>query len=181
MLAGDGALPPLRTNMINEYLLPCSCGRANPVGIRQAGETIQCACGTTLDVPTMRELRRLEPSQGKTNQPQTVWGPRQGLVFLGLLLAVMSLAACGYVYFVRMPTAPDLTTPQAQLDAIKPVDAWRYWGAVRGGIPAQPMADVAELLYRTQKARTEIRIALGFAVAGLALAASGLLVKPKRV
>ncbi len=148
--------------------------------MRQAGETIECACGAKLEVPTMRGLRRLEPALETPHPPRSVWGPRQGLLFLGLLLTAVSLAAGGYAFFATMPS-PDLTTSQEALDTVGPVEAWRYWMAVRDGIPSNPTGEVAAVLQRTRNARIEIQIALGCAVAGLALAASGLLVKPKRL
>jgi hypothetical protein len=166
--------------MSNEYLLPCQCGRTNRVNARQAGETIECTCGTKLDVPTMRELRHLEPVAAGTSRAKTVWGPRQGLAFIGLLTVVLSLGACGYFYFRVMPPARDFTTSQEDLDKTRPRDAWMYWRAARQGIPMNPTGDTLQVLERTQLARRGIRITLGLAVAGLALAASGLLFKPRR-
>ncbi len=167
--------------MTNEYLLPCDCGHSNRVGARQAGETIECACGARLDVPTMREMRRLEPVVEGAARHKTAWGPRQGLAFLGLLVAALGLAAGGYFYFIVTPRPTDFAATQAQLDSIGPADAWQYWKIVRKGIPLNLTGEAAESLEQARKARWGIRVSLGLTAAGLALAASGLLLKTRTV
>jgi hypothetical protein len=168
--------------MTSEYLLPCSCGRTNRVSVRQAGETVECAgCASKLDVPPMRELRRLEPVAAEAARPKAAWGTRQGLFFVGLLTLVLSLVVCGVFYFFVMPGPTKFMPTQAQLDNTRPGDAWRYWAAVRQGIPMNPTNEVVVVLQRTRLARLGIRVTLGLAVFGLALSASGLLFKSKKV
>lgn len=41
------------------YRLTCECGRAYPIESRQSGQTFQCECGKTLQIPTMLKMKRL--------------------------------------------------------------------------------------------------------------------------
>ncbi len=167
--------------MTSEYLLPCACGRTTRIGARQAGETIECECGSKLDVPTMREMRRLEPAGEAAVRPKAAWGPRQGLAFIGLLLTALSLSAYGYFQFVITPPSNlDFTPSQAQLDNMRPSEAWMYWRLMRQGSPTQLTPEANIVLVHTRYANIGKRVSLGLAVAGLALAASGRLLKPKK-
>ena len=42
-----------------QYRLTCKCGRAYPVETGQAGGTISCECGETIQIPTMMKIKRL--------------------------------------------------------------------------------------------------------------------------
>jgi hypothetical protein len=42
-----------------KYSLTCECGQSQPVEPRQAGQSLICACGKTLQVPTMLQIKRL--------------------------------------------------------------------------------------------------------------------------
>ncbi len=41
------------------FRLTCKCGRAYPVETRQAGGTISCECGETIQIPTMMKIKKL--------------------------------------------------------------------------------------------------------------------------
>ncbi len=41
------------------YRLTCECGRSYPIEPRQSGQTLQCECGKTLQIPTMLKMKRL--------------------------------------------------------------------------------------------------------------------------
>ena len=102
--------------MASDYLLPCTCGRTHRVSSRQAGDTVACACGASLEVPTMRELSRLEPAATGTPVRQKVWGLRQGLMFLGSVIAGGGLAAGSYFSLVAMPAPEESAASQADVD-----------------------------------------------------------------
>ncbi len=102
-------------------------------------------------------------------------------MFLGLLLTVASLAAGGYFQLVVKPRDLEFTPTQQQLDSIGPVDAWHYWTIVRRGMPLTMTGEASEALARSRQASLGTRVSLGLALAGLVLAASGLLVKPKEI
>lgn len=91
--------------MSQRYLLSCSCGRTIPVGVSQAGSTVVCSCGKSLDVPTIRGLKALPPD--KEAAAATFAKPAaatefnginlQGAMFvLGLLLTLAGLGLGGY-------------------------------------------------------------------------------------
>ena len=50
-----------------KYLLPCSCGKSVAVEVSQAGQSVRCPCGNTLDVPAMRLIRQLPPAVRRTS------------------------------------------------------------------------------------------------------------------
>ena len=79
--------------MAQQYLLPCSaCGAKTPVESRQAGETIVCQCGQSLNVPTLRGLRELETATDTRPvlPAKTKWSPLQGVLFsLGIVAALV--------------------------------------------------------------------------------------------
>ncbi len=80
--------------MADQYLLPCpQCSHVHRVGVAQAGQTLNCVCGASVDVPTLSGLRRLEPvTEAAATKTGGSWSPRHGLVFLGLAVTVASLA-----------------------------------------------------------------------------------------
>ncbi|MCA9269712.1 MAG: hypothetical protein KDA41_14630 [Planctomycetales bacterium] len=41
-----------------QYAVPCQCGHRVEVSATQAGATVKCTCGASLDVPTLSQLRR---------------------------------------------------------------------------------------------------------------------------
>jgi hypothetical protein len=109
--------------MSNHYLLPCTkCppGVHVVVDSHQAGLTVQCTCGTVLQVPTFRELSRLAKSDApaRAEIPST-WTWRESLVLLGAVLAFVSLPLLWYVYHKTPPHPSTFLTPVA---AIKTAD-----------------------------------------------------------
>jgi hypothetical protein len=166
--------------MMTEYLLPCRCGQTHRVSQRQSGEMLECSCGTRLVVPTLRELGSLEPAPVSALPAAHAWGARQKLFFVGLLVTLGCLVACGYFRFVQMPAVPEFATTSAELDKLKPADAWQFWATVRHGMPQNAPANLAYILDRIDQVQRKIVIALGGAAAGLVVAGCGLLVGTKK-
>lgn len=52
--------------MSSQYSVQCDCGASHPVSAMQAGATIACSCGRSVDVPMLSSLRR---SAGETPIP----------------------------------------------------------------------------------------------------------------
>lgn len=66
-----------------EYLLPCECGQSTRVTRAMAGQEITCACGKTLEVPTLRGFGDLAAAEDSA--PQVVeknhWAGMRGILF----------------------------------------------------------------------------------------------------
>jgi hypothetical protein len=98
--------------MPTKYLLPCSCGAKIPVEKSQAGQSVTCACGSALAVPTFREISRLEPMEQAAAEPARGWSPLQGMVFAaGLVMAAGGLLAAAFfgVQRAQLPTLDPAT------------------------------------------------------------------------
>ncbi len=138
-----------------KYLLPCSCGLEVAVEPAQAGQKVQCACGKQLDVPAMREIVRLEPIDvaGEAAPAKPAWGLRQGLLVLGSLLILCSLATAVYFYAKR-PQPMDL-------DSLNLVQVWQVWEELRLGVDRPPQPD--QQYYAQQMRSLHVRLS-GLAV-----------------
>src|SRR5438270_5564105 len=113
------------------YLLKCRCGNQVSVEVGRAGGQVTCKCGAQLDVPPLRQLRHL-PVAAAEEKRSAVWGTRQGVLTVSLLLAV-SLAAASIWSRVTQPTVPKFDpavygeTVEARLKSWTPGDAWMWW------------------------------------------------------
>jgi hypothetical protein len=116
---------------MTKYLLPCVCGRQLPVEAGQSGTALDCECGRTVDVPTMRELARLKTAK-ETQDPNAkpLWGWRQSIVFLGLLIVVGAVAFGAYMQFSRSKPF-DYAALHEKANELQPADAWGFWRAFR--------------------------------------------------
>ena len=119
--------------MSQTFVVPCSCGASIPVQISQAGATVHCSCGKTVDVPKLRELRKLEPVVEPDTKKRSSWSQLQGSLFVGGMLAIMiaSGSAC-YVWSFRQnfdTRKPDLSNVQFQYDIsdIPLTRSWELW------------------------------------------------------
>src|SRR6476660_2602728 len=89
-----------------KYLLPCpACNSRLPVETGQAGQTIRCSCGTSVEVPSIRGLRTLEPLADEPPAAAT-WTTRKGFLFLGAAISIGALLAAAVVAAFR-PSAND--------------------------------------------------------------------------
>lgn len=95
--------------MSERYLLVCECGRNLPVELGQAGGHIRCSCGREVDVPTLRQLRKLPlaPADYVADAPAWTW--QKATMFVGLLLVVAGAVFGAYTRWNR---------PLKPLDAI---------------------------------------------------------------
>jgi hypothetical protein len=90
--------------MSAQYLLPCSCGEKLRIVAAQAGEQVVCTCGKSVPVPTLRELRKLEPAPPEAgSQVATGWNAWNGLIFSGgaflCLAAIIGMLYAGVMIF----------------------------------------------------------------------------------
>lgn len=105
-----------------DYLLPCTCGQKTAVSTAQAGQTIRCACGADVHVPTMRELRALEQADKVTgSRPKTGvrrWEDRHRAAYLLVVGSLVCLGLAGYLWGT-LPPRPAQPQPQDIADAVE--------------------------------------------------------------
>ena len=114
------------------YLLPCACGRKIPVDSRQAGEIISCACGASLEVPTLLNLKTLERAEvsPQPETPKAAWSAGHRLVLLGVIVIFVA-GVIGVWLFLSRPTDPyaNLTPDQIResIQLLNPRSTWLVW------------------------------------------------------
>jgi hypothetical protein len=105
-----------------EYFLPCECGAQTVVSPAQAGQSVHCRCGITLQVPTMRGLRELEAasdSAAAIPRPEPQWDDRHRVAFLLALGAVTCLFVAAYLWF----SLPQIQGQPTEVDFVVAVDS----------------------------------------------------------
>jgi hypothetical protein len=162
------------------YLLPCNCGRKIPVQPRQAGETVACTCGASLEVPSLLRLRTLEQAEvaAEPQRPPTAWNAGHSIIFIGAVVIVASIVI-GILLYVYGPTDPyaNLTPEQMRqaAQALTPLGSWRLWLLLeRGGLEQRKRG--MEIVYAELQTQHRIYwalLAILFGI-GAALAAGGL-------
>jgi hypothetical protein len=78
------------------FVVTCSCGEKFRVRSSQAGEQLQCKCGATVSVPTIRALKQLETVKDEqavsAATPSTWQGPIFATGVLALFVGCLVLA-----------------------------------------------------------------------------------------
>ena len=121
--------------MPSSYLLPCKCGRKHPVGPAQAGEQMLCDCGNLLAIPTLLEMRKLEPAHATVaDRNATSWGVAQRTIVAGIVLCLVGVALVAY-FWLRRPQLPDDATirriVQQQVEGARPAELVWMWQTMR--------------------------------------------------
>lgn len=180
------------TSMKTAYLLPCACGRELEVDVSQAGSDIVCECGSSVGVPTIRQLKQLKVSR---TQPVIAaatrpgWTATQGTVFsLSLLVAIVALVFAGYQGLIFWSTTK-VNDPAAELirDMNQEVDGWTpevalgFFGneAAQGlGTPFTPFWTEIDKVHEASR----LRLIGGIIVAGVGLlgAAGAMIFRTKK-
>jgi hypothetical protein len=127
-----------------KYLLVCpSCGTTTPVGTGQAGQSVECTCGKTLDVPSIRGLQKL--TSVPDEQPAArAWSRRQGLAFLGCAIAGLAVVgAIGILLFRPAPVdAREFSVPvdteaiSKEVNAYSPAEGFRRFETIEVPLPS---------------------------------------------
>ncbi len=120
-----------------KYYLPCHCGHQLIVERSQAGETVHCTCGTSLQVPTLLQMNMLEEvtESATARKPSPTWGWRERLRLLGIILLIVSLIGGGVLLWSRPrndPFSPEEIQRAAR--ALAPVDTWENWQRMKQGL-----------------------------------------------
>lgn len=104
----------------------------------QAGQTMTCACGKSVEVPTLRGLSALDqPVEAKGQQdsrPQ--WTPVQGLLFaVGAAIAAVSVSVLIFVLMHKPPSVAEdpVKNNREKLDmsSMSSENIWKLWQALR--------------------------------------------------
>jgi len=120
---------------MSRYLLPCSCGRKIPIEPGQAGQTLSCECGASLKVPTMLEMAHLEELACESPpEKQTVWGIRQSLTLLGVVMVLGSLVLAVVAYRSR-PKTSSAELIRQHCQEFPPVESLYRWHQLRDDGP----------------------------------------------
>jgi hypothetical protein len=177
-----GAAVARIARMAKTYQLPCACGELHPVEAAQAGETLTCQCGRSVEVPSLLGLKKLQPlaETGKraAGRPAGRWTLGQGLLFAaGIVVCLCAVGLSAYWMDVRskllqVPVMEDDSLP-IQLERISkltPEQSWQVWADIRDqslGVRLPP----PHVLARKAAAgmRLQIQVALGVALLGAAM------------
>jgi hypothetical protein len=126
--------------MTQHFLLPCSCGQRVRVAASQAGGRVACVCGKSLDVPTMRGVRQLEPAPAESKvAARPAWSPVHGAAFaaglamagIGLVLIAFYLLQYARVVGHTRDFSPEvLAAEAAHIDRLTPLELLSEWSEV---------------------------------------------------
>lgn len=154
--------------MADRYLLVCkACGNGTPVARRQAGELLTCACGATLEVPTLLQLQKLEKVAESPEQAAAARGPawsvRHGVAVAGGVAILLGFAWIA-ILLLMWPKAPDEgfreEWTKINIERMSPARSLGYYDYLRKtglqGISPAEFEAYEDRLLRS-------RIALGFA------------------
>lgn len=163
------------------YYLPCTCGKNVVVDSALAGATTNCQCGRTLQVPTLRELRLLQPVVAATPAPTKAQSSARpmGCLFGALLAAavIAGLSAFG-AWFLRQQIDTSYTIEKDLVEGNKKIDGmavdqayelWKNFDQVGLG-PPQPPPYIRALL---MAGRLERITQIAAAVSALCIIAAG--------
>src|SRR5205807_631124 len=103
---------------MSQYLVTCDCGKQHTVGPAQAGESLKCECGNTLEIPSVRKLVHY-PRADAVAVTESTWGVRSAVIFFGIYLLALSALVCLVAQFFRQ-SASDLSHRT-------PWQNWQLW------------------------------------------------------
>jgi hypothetical protein len=160
-----------------KYLLPCSCGRRIIVEPRQAGETIACPCGASVQAPTLLRMTSLEPapvvSELVAQSSGSAWGPRNQMRLLGGLLVLAAIIGGVWLFFQRPTSRFDAVDPEQLRETAKnlpPLRTWQIWEQMKQGLDRRIDQQYVRDLYIAYFARGFV---IALALVGITLIAVG--------
>jgi len=114
-----------------QYRISCGCGQSLLVNDAQAGSKVSCACGATIEVPKLRELRKLPQEAAplasqSVRQPADSWNSRQAALFVAGAVTFLALLVSGVMILGRARLdsgwTPELqrTVDDEFVDALEP-------------------------------------------------------------
>lgn len=82
-----------------QYLVSCRCGSQVVVSPSLAGSTVVCACGQSIDVPTLREMRDLPVESSEHGEGGSQWTVRHSMAAATIIVAVGLAIFAGYLFW----------------------------------------------------------------------------------
>jgi hypothetical protein len=159
-----------------KYLLPCPCGAQMIVEPRQAGQTVPCACGSTLQVPTLLDMTALEPAPSVvvTSEPTPqAWGVGQQMRLLGTVLLLAAIVLDVLLYIDPPRSRFDVIDPewlQTYAQKLSPVETLRQWEYAKQGLDRHVDQ---KYLDDVSKFHLKVVAVAALALAGVVLIAAG--------
>lgn len=124
-----------------KYQLPCErCGEKSVIDVSQAGRQLVCPCGATLEIPSLREIRALEPAADVSDKPRrTPWNRGRGILFaVGLVIAVLGAlvaASAGTSWYTAkapvLPTPAEIEASLPEVGELEAPQAFEMWKDLR--------------------------------------------------
>ena len=114
----------------------------------------------------LAQLPAVETQAASTAADATAWGPGQGLMFLGIVIALCGLIALGLV----IPTRPQWKVPTEQIavqvESMPIVHLWAHWQELRKGLtggddPIRQQFESEWATYRRRMTMSIIPLTLG--------------------
>lgn len=149
---------------VKKHLLACPCGAEIAVSGGQAGGQVVCTtCQAVVNVPKLRELGRLPLAQEAAAGPRRGWGPAQGMLLAGGLVALASWGAAAWLgRTIESPVDVEAIRQNVAMQTDAQIyEAWRnHFSTTTVSRPQM----VVEKLFAQQ---TFLRQGMAFALAGL--------------
>ena len=162
------------------------------VSRQQAGQTVSCTCGASLEVPALLRLIKLPraPEPDAAESTGGSWGLRHRLLLLGTVVFLLALTFTVVLVLV-FPAPPQKFSPppeqiREEAAAFLPREAWLVWQRLeRSDVNALYLRD--QLAFKEAVVRYEdevfkyqlgIAVLLLFCAVGVGVAVVGLLQKP---
>lgn len=108
-----------------KYLLPCSCGEKIVIDVGKAGRTIRCQCGRQVEVPTLREIKKLRQFQQQPLDLASEWSPRRAAALAGAMMAIVAGLSAGWLWLNR-PVSPQGEINSQIRDRLEHLEDWSY-------------------------------------------------------
>jgi hypothetical protein len=138
---------------------------------QQAGETVRCECGRENTVPTMCEIRRLQPAETTAAVVAPQWGKPQRLLLVGVVTIVLALILAVILYSLQysfdLKIAAAIQSQRAHVQSLKPWETIQWYR--RNVAPGFDTSDEN----RFQRYRE--MLAVGKAIAAIAVIAGAVL------
>jgi len=152
------------SGFVRKHLLACPCGAEIAVSGGQAGGQVVCTnCQTVVNVPKLREISRLPLAQEAVSRSRRGWGPAQGMLLAGGLVAFVSWGAAAWLgRTIESPVDPEAIRQNVALQTDSQIyEAWKnHFSTTTVSRPQM----VVEKLFAQQ---TFLRRGMAFALAGL--------------